>query len=716
VLLVLVPPAAAHAAQKNVLILSGGRGRVSINQMESSLRAHFSGPVNFSIVDLENPRFEQKAYQDNLAEALRTGYAGEIPDLIVTVADPSLHFAAQYRDKMFPGVPIVFMSQSMPLPEKMWPGVTGVSSTSGISETIDLALRLQPDTQAIAVVTDVAGSDKNWLQEEQSELLRRRDKVREIDIIGPASPETLEKVAELPPHTILLFQLYPHDSNQPAFGALDVLAVVSPRVPTYSILPAYVGRGAIASASYDPTQDAVLVGQLAARVLSGERPDDIPIVRNSHLVSSVDWGQLHHWNIPESAVPAGVRIVNREPTLWEQGRKYFLAGIAIMFAQALLILALFWQRARRRRAEIELGKSEEKFSKAFRRSPLSITIVRATDDRYLDVNEIFERLTGWTRDEVVGRTPLEIGIWVDRDQRAAFMSRVLTEGHVRDTQVSFRRKDGQIRTGIGSAELIELHGEQCALSVIADVTERKLAEEAMASFSSRLIEAQEAERTRIARELHDDINQRLAMVAVRLQTTKQSLPGSEEETNLSLERAAAEIRELGNDIQALSHRLHSSKLEYLGLEAAASGFCRELSERQNINIDFRCDGIPQDLSNEIALCLFRVLQEALQNAVKYSGVEAFEVFLMGASGSIELRVHDSGAGFDPASVNNGHGLGLTSMKERLRSVNGELSIESKPGHGTTIHARVNRCDEKSIASSVASIPVSHGTASVDVVS
>jgi hypothetical protein len=144
-LLPLVPPAAAQATTKNVMILSGGRGRVSINQMESSLKAHFSEPVNFSIVDLDNPRFEQESYQDNLAEALHKGYSGERLDLVVAVMTPPLQFAVRYRDKVFPGVPIVFMSNGSPLPEKMWPGVTGVESTTGVRETIDLALRLHPN-------------------------------------------------------------------------------------------------------------------------------------------------------------------------------------------------------------------------------------------------------------------------------------------------------------------------------------------------------------------------------------------------------------------------------------------------------------------------------------------------------------------------------------------------------------------------------------------
>jgi signal transduction histidine kinase len=236
--------------------------------------------------------------------------------------------------------------------------------------------------------------------------------------------------------------------------------------------------------------------------------------------------------------------------------------------------------------------------------------------------------------------------------------------------------------------LIDRDGEPCALSVIADVTERKMAEEALASLGGRLIEAQEAERTRIARELHDDVNQRVAMVAVNLRTMKQHLSGSETQTIGYIEEACARVSELEKDIQALSHRLHSSRLEYLGLEAAANGFCREVSESHNVSVDFHCEGLSETLSYETSLCLFRVLQEAVHNAIKYSGVPEVEVSLGTVSNEIRLRVHDSGAGFDLRSARNGHGLGLTSMKERLRLVHGQLEIVSKPQHGTTVLARV----------------------------
>jgi PAS domain S-box-containing protein len=690
-LLPLLLPAATRATQKKVLILSEGHGRVSINQMESSLRAHFSGSLNFSIVNLDNPRFEQKSYQENLAEAFQVAYANEKLDLVITVGTTPLQFAVQYRDKMFPDVPIVFMSNDFSLPEQRRPGVTGVVSLMGVPETIDLALRLHPDTQAIAIIGKASGTfgDNYWLAAEHAELLRHHDKVREIDLIGSPSPELLQRIAELPPHTVILFQLYPEDSSQPAFGALDVLAAVVQRLPTYSILPHItVGHGGVGGASYDPLTDAVLAGQLAARVLSGERPEGIPVVKNTKINLSVDWRELRRWNIPESALPPGTLILNRELTLWERGRKYFILGSALIIGQFLLIFGLFWQRARKRKAEAELKTSEEKFSKTFQHSPLVLAISRTSDSRFTEVNESFEEQVGWNRDEVIGRTAPELNLWADAEQRAAFLNEIRTNGSVRDMEAVIRRKDGNIRTFLVSAEVLDIAGQSCTLSVAADITERKQAEEMLSSMSRRLIEAQEKERTWIARELHDDINQRIALLTVNLTIFGKNPPRSETLARLKTEEINTELTRLGNDVQALSHRLHSSKLDYLGLANAAAGFCKELSERQNVEIGFASENIPRNLSKEISLCLFRVLQEALQNAVKYSGVRQFQVSLKGTSDDIELCVSDSGSGFDPDEVISGKGLGLTSMKERLKLVDGQLSIESKPGHGATVHARV----------------------------
>jgi PAS domain S-box-containing protein len=235
----------------------------------------------------------------------------------------------------------------------------------------------------------------------------------------------------------------------------------------------------------------------------------------------------------------------------------------------------------------------------------------------------------------------------------------------------------------------QLRGEEVVGAVVAfvDITERRLAEVALASVSRRLIEAQEQERSRIARELHDDIGQRLALLAIKLAQLQLSPPNSSELSSC-IGELQKQTSEIAADIQSLSHELHSSRLQFLGIAAAIRGFCREFGEQQKVEIDCKIHDLPIPLSPDISLCFFRVLQEALHNSAKHSGVRYFQVELWGTPGEIHLTVSDSGAGFDIDAAKASRGLGLISMEERLKLLNGTLSIESPLHLGTTIHARV----------------------------
>ncbi|HET6179057.1 MAG TPA: PAS domain-containing protein [Candidatus Sulfotelmatobacter sp.] len=234
------------------------------------------------------------------------------------------------------------------------------------------------------------------------------------------------------------------------------------------------------------------------------------------------------------------------------------------------------------------------------------------------------------------------------------------------------------------------HGKMLRMiGIVADVTERKLSEEALSQVSRKLIEAQESERARIGRDLHDDIGQRLSLLAIQLQQMRQALPDSAVEIGSHMDELWNQTSEISKDVQALSHELHSSKLEYLGIVAAMRGFCREFGEKQRMEIEFKSHDLPSQLpSQEVSLSLFRVLQESLHNASKHSGVRHVEVELGGRIGEIHLTVSDAGAGFDPQAGRQGRGLGLTSMRERMKLINGELSVQSKPKSGTTVRARV----------------------------
>ena len=224
--------------------------------------------------------------------------------------------------------------------------------------------------------------------------------------------------------------------------------------------------------------------------------------------------------------------------------------------------------------------------------------------------------------------------------------------------------------------------------VAMDITARKDAEEAVRSVSGRLIHAQESERARLARELHDDLNQRLALLAVELESfgQKPHAPGSA--ISERMQEFSAMVKNLSSGVHRLSHELHPAKLEQLGLVAALRGFCRELAAARELNIQLESNEVPRSLPDDIALCLYRVVQEGLQNVVKHSGAIGAKVALTANENEIRLVVSDQGCGFDPAKAAGGSSLGLVSMRERVRLVHGHISIQSRSDEGTRIEVQV----------------------------
>jgi len=221
-----------------------------------------------------------------------------------------------------------------------------------------------------------------------------------------------------------------------------------------------------------------------------------------------------------------------------------------------------------------------------------------------------------------------------------------------------------------------------------DVTERRLAEEALATLSRQMIAAQEEERTRLARELHDDVNQRLALLAIQLEKMRQDESLSSRKLRDGVGDALTRLSELTQDVQKLSYRLHASKLELMGLAMATRALCRDLSRQHGVKIGVTVKSVPPVMPRDVSLSLYRVLQEALQNAIKHSGTRHIQTALTGGRDKVELTVSDAGVGFEAALAFRGGGLGLISMRERVKLVHGELSIHSTPQSGTIIRARV----------------------------
>jgi len=339
-------------------------------------------------------------------------------------------------------------------------------------------------------------------------------------------------------------------------------------------------------------------------------------------------------------------------------------------------------------AQAALLQSQEELLKIFVKHVPAAVAMLDRDMRYLQVSDRWCADFSLHSSQILGHSHYEVfpGLperWKEIHRRG------LAGETLRAEEDPWDREDGTIWLRWEIRPWQSLDGVPAGILIFSeDITHRKNAQEALLGMSRKLIEAHEQERTRIGRDLHDDVVQRLVMLAIELGGVQQDVPDSASEVRARIGTLQDETTRLTNDVQLLSHELHSSKLEYLGIVGATKNFCKEFSERQKVEIDFQSHDLPTALPTEVSLSLFRVLQEALRNATKHSGVKRFEVRLWGSMGEIHLTISDLGAGFDTETAMKGTGLGLTSMQERLRLVGGKLSINSQPKGGTTIQARI----------------------------
>ena len=245
-----------------------------------------------------------------------------------------------------------------------------------------------------------------------------------------------------------------------------------------------------------------------------------------------------------------------------------------------------------------------------------------------------------------------------------------------------------LEAGLIAGLILQLRRRQRA-EAVARESERTARE-----LSGRLIHTQEEERSRIARDLHDDFNQRLALLSVEIDLLGRKPSGTD--SAAKLQQLGEQARELSSDVHRLAYQLHPAKLDQLGLVAAVNGLCRDLSKTSGLKVDFTHDNISRDLPTAVARCGYRVIQESLQNIVRHSGVSAARVELAARHGHLRLAVSDEGQGFDPEATRKAAGLGLLSMRERVRLLQGKLEIHSEPGRGTRVELTIPMQKEETL--------------------
>jgi len=764
---------------------------------------------------LETTLFPDESSQLEFRDWYIHKYRNRKPDVIIAVGPAPLKFLVESHGKYFPVTPIVFCgsTEEQAGRPKLGSQFTGVWNLAQVEKTLDAALNLQPTTQHVVVIIGLSQFDRTVQAIVRNDLRPYENRLDITYLADVTMPALLGRIQRLPKNTIIIFVSFQQDASGNIFiNAVQSLPLVigAANSPVFTLADTLVGHGAVGGFVASYAEQGLIAGDMTVRILNGEKPQDIPIVKGANAYM-FDWRALRRWGFDEKHLPPDSIVLNREPSFWEAYKDYVIIGIALLLAQTVLIIGLLWQRAKKRIAEESLSESEMRLREAqgiahcgswvwrvdqdesewsdeiyriLGLHPLSVVastrLLHPSDEQIyasklgeaLQTHQLYhaehtivrpngeERIVvefGQPQYDSRGKPVRVIGTLLDvTEQRRAeqtlreseqrfrtmadsapvlmwiagvdrrctdfnrgwleFTGRSLEEEvgdgwvegvHPSDLQkcltiyfdafdkrrpftmeYRLKRFDGEYRwiTDTGTPRFLPGGTFAGYIGCCIDIHHQKETELARLELAHRLMNAQEKERTRIARELHDSIGQSIAVLSLQMQRAGQHPSDTSTHAHPGIPEITAKLKDIGIQVSRLSHQLHSAELEYLGLATAVASLCREFSEQYPITIECSCPDIPSDLDNNVALTFFRVIQEALHNIAKHSHAKTVQVVLTGSADELTLIVRDDGIGFEARNERSTAGLGLISMRERMHLIGGDFEITSRPNAGTEITA------------------------------
>ena len=649
-------------------------------------------PVDYVEVSLQAARVSQTAPADTMVTHVQAMLAGRQPDLVVPIGGPAAVFAQRNRHQLFPSAPMLLAGVDRRFVTDLSENDAAVAVDHEPERLVENILTVLPDTRTIFVIVGASHLAKTWHAEMKAAFQRFESRLTFSWSNELSFKEMLTRSARLPPHSAILFAILsvdaagvPHIEDR----ALTDLHRVA-NAPIFGVRSTQLGRGIVGGRLLSMEDLSRNTTTVALRLLDNASDGPISTATQTLAAPAFDWRELRRWGIDEARLPPGSTVRFREPTPWERYRRPIVMFAAIAGIQAMLVAGLVVYLTRQRRGQRSLRASEARFRQLSDTAPVMLW-TSGPDSQCTHVNRARLEFTGRPLESELGNGWSDV---VHADDVARCVETYTAAFERREpfrTKYRLRRHDGEYRWILDTA-VPRVFADGTFAGYVGsgiDVTDLELAKSSLANLSRRLMHEHEQQRAMVARALTDDLCQQLSMLMIRLNEFSQAPAGADDgQIRMGVEEVRRQLATLSGEIFAMSEHLRSSKLDNLGLAAATRLRCRELSAVHGVTIDAHDEGVPPYLPEDVSLVLFRVIEEALHNALRHAAARRVTVSLSGGPDEIQLEVADDGVGFDPQTVTMDRSLGLAEMRERLNLVSGECTIESRPGAGTRVWVRV----------------------------
>lgn len=366
----------------------------------------------------------------------------------------------------------------------------------------------------------------------------------------------------------------------------------------------------------------------------------------------------------------------------------------------LRMVGVNYDITKRKRAEEELRQSQERFFRTFHASPVAVVLARLEDGRLMEVNEAAQRFFGFSREEMIGRTTVELGVWADPDDRRSRVEELERLGSVREREYEFRTRQGEVLVGLYSSELMEIDGVKCIQTVVQDITERKEVEEQLKTssrqlraLSESLRKAKEDEGIRIAREIHDELGSALTSLKWSLLRLDKVYsggvnPDGQAGAREEIDGMVGLVDTTINTVRRIASELRPGVLDDLGLIPAIEWHAQQFQEHTGIvcRFDSLIDNV--ELNRDQATAVFRIFQEATTNILRHARATKVNIIIEEEEDEFVLEIKDNGRGISGSERLGLRSLGLLGMRERAHSIGGRVEINGVAGKGTVLTVRL----------------------------